>query len=526
MMKGTSRLRIRTLLLVAVAGVLLYAGAQGIAAISDNAAPPRPDTIRIESMAVFGKLERPAVVFFHDKHSEAAKKMGKDCAACHMTADEKGAKLSLKYMRLEDTGRDAVMNAYHDNCIACHKEASAKKLEAGPVACNDCHDDKRAGTSSRRPVGLDLSLHYRHDKAMANKCETCHHAYNETTEKLYYDKGKEGSCRYCHGETSVKKRISFRLAAHTDCISCHRQKAAEKKVAGPVECKGCHGAEEQALWEKVKDPAPPKRGQPEATIVMAGKGARMGLVPFNHSAHQRASDTCRVCHHKEIVACNECHSVDGKKEGQFITLEKAMHEVTQDASCMGCHDRKKTQSLQCVGCHGAMEKRKISQDACLSCHDIPPGIVAEDAGKNERTAIAVIALMTRPPAADAIAAKDIPEVVEIATLADKYEPAKMPHRRVVDKMRAGIGDNRLAAYFHQTPGTICQGCHHNSPAAVKPPKCASCHSRGKGLEVSDIEKPGLMGAYHQQCMGCHDAMGIEKPSKNDCIGCHLERKQW
>ena len=74
MMKGTSRLRIRTLLLVAVAGVLLYAGAQGIAAISDSAASSRPDTIRIESIAVFGKLERPAVVFFHDKHTEAAVK--------------------------------------------------------------------------------------------------------------------------------------------------------------------------------------------------------------------------------------------------------------------------------------------------------------------------------------------------------------------------------------------------------------------------------------------------------------------
>ena len=525
MMKGTSRLRTRTLLLLALAGMLFYAGAQGIAAISDNAAAPRPDMIRIESMAAFGKLERPAVVFFHDKHTEAAKKMGKDCGGCHKPVDDKGTKLSLKYMRLEDIGREAVMNTYHDNCIACHKEAAVKKLEAGPVACNDCHDAARAGIASRAPVGMDFSLHSRHDKVMASKCETCHHAYNETTQKLYYDKGKEGSCRYCHGEISVKNRMSFRLAAHTDCISCHRQKAAEKKVAGPVECKGCHGAEEQALWEKVKNPPPPKRGQPEAALVSAGKGGRMGLVPFDHSAHLRASDTCRVCHHQELVACSECHSVDGKKEGQFVALERAMHEVTTDTSCIGCHDRKKMQT-QCVGCHGAMEKRKISQDACVSCHDIPPGVVSEDAGKNERTAIAVIALMTRPHVTGTVAAEDIPEIVEVATLVDKYEPAKMPHRRIVGKMVAGIGDSRLAGYFHRTPGTVCQGCHHNSPAAVKPPKCASCHSRSNSLDVVAIDRPGLQGAYHQQCMGCHDAMGIEKPSKNDCIGCHIERKQW
>lgn len=525
MMKGTSRLRIRTVLLAAVAGVLLYAGAQGVAAISDNAAGPGPDLIRIESMAAFGKLERPAVVFYHDKHTAAAKKMGKDCASCHMAADDKGTTLSLKYMRLKDTGREAVMNIYHDNCIACHKEAKAKDMKTGPLVCDACHTDPSATVSSRLPVGMDLSLHYRHEKAMDSKCERCHHAYDEKTQKLYYDKGKEGSCRYCHGETTVKNRISFRLSAHTECIGCHRQKIAEKKVAGPVECRGCHGAEEQALWEKVKDPQPPKRGQPEATLVSVGKGGRMGMVPFDHLAHQRANNTCRVCHHREIAACNTCHTVTGKKEGHFLTLETAMHEVTQAASCVGCHDRKKAQP-QCAGCHNAMEKRKVSQDACLGCHEIPAQIVAEDAGKNERTAIAVISLMTRPKAAGTYAAEDIPDVVEIGTLVDKYDPVKLPHRRIVTKMLKGIGESRLAGHFHQTPGTLCQGCHHNSPAGPKPPKCASCHNSKPDFGAIDSQKPGLKGAYHQQCMGCHDAMGIEKPSKNDCIGCHIERRQW
>lgn len=525
MMKGTSRLRLRTLVLVAAAGMLLYAGAQGVAAISEKSAAPGPDMIRIDTIAAFGHLERAPVVFFHDKHTEAAKKMDKDCAACHPKADEKGKRLSLKYMRLEDKDRQAVMEIYHDNCIACHKEARAKKMATGPETCNACHDAQRAGQAARMPAGMDLSLHYRHDKAMKGKCETCHHAYDVKTKKLFYDKGQEGSCRYCHGDTQVENRMPFQQAAHTDCISCHRRLIAEKKVAGPVECRGCHGAEEQALWERVKNPPPPKRGQPDATLVSVEKGGKMGLVAFNHMEHQRNADTCRVCHHQEIKACNACHSLDGKPEGQFVTLQRAMHAVASQTSCIGCHDEKKMAG-QCVGCHGAMEKRRMSQGACLSCHEIPPGIVSDEAGKNERTAVAVIAMITRPVVKGTYPAADIPETVSIGSLADKYEPVKLPHRRIVEKLVAGIGDSRMAGVFHRTPGTVCQGCHHNSPAAVKPPKCASCHISSKSFELNDTEKPGLVGAFHQQCIGCHDRMGIEKPARNDCIGCHLERKRW
>ena len=34
-------------------------------------------------------------------------------------------------------------------------------------------------------------------------------------------------------------------------------------------------------------------------------------------------------------------------------------------------------------------------------------------------------------------------------------------------------------------------------------------------------KPGLMGAYHLQCMGCHKEMGMEKPVS--CTDCHKEK---
>jgi DnaJ-class molecular chaperone len=84
-----------------------------------------------------------------------------------------------------------------------------------------------------------------------------------------------------------------------------------------------------------------------------------------------------------------------------------------------------------------------------------------------------------------------------------------------------INKNKLANYFHHEEGTVCQGCHHNSPAAKEPPKCVSCH--GKPFNAKDPFKPGLMAAYHRQCMECHKAMGIKKPVSTDCTACHQKK---
>jgi hypothetical protein len=37
--------------------------------------------------------------------------------------------------------------------------------------------------------------------------------------------------------------------------------------------------------------------------------------------------------------------------------------------------------------------------------------------------------------------------------------------------------------------------------------------------------PALLGAYHQQCLGCHKEMGgAEEEMPQDCAGCHEEKK--
>ena len=75
--------------------------------------PARADIVRIDSLSVFGKLERPAVIFLHEKHTEVLQKKNKDCAACHLSENDR---MSFKYKRLKDTTKNEIMDIYHANC--------------------------------------------------------------------------------------------------------------------------------------------------------------------------------------------------------------------------------------------------------------------------------------------------------------------------------------------------------------------------------------------------------------------------
>jgi len=81
-------------------------------------------------------------------------------------------------------------------------------------------------------------------------------------------------------------------------------------------------------------------------------------------------------------------------------------------------------------------------------------------------------------------------------------------------------DNRLAAAFHSDKATLCQGCHHNSPASKTPPKCVSCHP--VAVKPTTDGQLALKAAYHQQCMTCHARMN-QKPAATECADCHKVR---
>ncbi|MGD2272047.1 MAG: cytochrome c3 family protein, partial [Desulfobacterales bacterium] len=498
---------------------------QQASADTDNV---RADVITLDYLKTFGKLERPTVIFLHDKHTRALAKKNKDCATCHLS---ESGKLIPKYNRRKDTNKTDVMDIFHTGCITCHRDTAANKEKSGPVSCGDCHKEEITIISSRQPMGMDKSLHFRHTKAQEDKCEKCHHEYNEQTQKLFYAKGKEGTCRYCHGKTTEDKKISLRLAAHLSCIDCH-QKTLEKNLsAGPINCSGCHDKNEQKMIEVVKNVPRMKRNQPDVVFIKKIQGraastnpkseARMKAVPFSHADHESYNNSCRVCHHADLNACIGCHTLRGSKEGQYVKLEQAMHQLKSEQSCLGCH-KINQQEKQCAGCHASLEQRRKKGDqTCLACHMGSQTENPAAASQSKADVEAARLLNSRVAVKTTYQDSDIPDKIIIDGLMNKYKAVDLPHRKIVATLLSKIQDNKLANYFHSERGTICQGCHHNSPLSKKPPRCASCH--GQPFDPDHPLRPGLMAAYHGQCMECHKEMGIEKPVATDCNGCHKEK---
>ncbi len=513
-------------------GVVLLAGTLTAPAVvgtnGDAKEAGRADILVIDGLKAFGSLERPVVYFYHGKHTDALAKENKDCSACHLKDKEQ---LSLKFKRLENPDKETVMAVYHENCIVCHKETKQAGKASGPETCGECHVEEAAPVINRRPLALDKSLHYRHVKAMDKKCEQCHHAYNEQTKKLFYDKGKEGACLYCHKTVTEENRISGRLASHQACVGCHQQKTAAKLDAGPVNCIGCHEPGRQAMIQKLADVPRLERNQPDTVLVKslgkddlpANPPDRMNRVPFDHKAHEGYNDSCRACHHADLQSCVGCHTLGGTKDGKQVKLAQAMHQKDTAMSCIGCHNEQKKQA-QCIGCHHSIpaDRTLASEMSCQTCH-IPSELENNTAmDDNQSKAAAAELLAARTPVRNMIPVDQIPETVTLKKLADEFESVTLPHRKIVLKLAEVNTTSKLAAYYHKDPMTLCRGCHHNSPASTKPPQCASCH--GKSSEALNLTRPGLMAAYHQQCFECHQTMGIEKPASRECTACHAKRK--
>lgn len=526
MAMGKKRLRlagILVLFLILSTGRYLAIGVQDESLFSVQ---KRADLIQIDVLKQYRNLERPTVPFLHDKHTDALEKKGKGCNTCHLLEEDR---LVPRFQRMKNAGREMVMNIYHSGCIDCHTKTLAQNEKSGPIICAECHQDTIWIISDRQPMGFDYSLHSRHSKANHKKCEQCHHAYDPKTKKLFYAKEEEGTCRYCHKKTDEENRVSMRKASHLACIDCHLKNIEKNKNAGPVKCKGCHDQKSREMIEKLDSIPRMTRKQPDIVFVKNGleskdvkkRSTRMDPVPFNHKAHESYNDTCRACHHEGLNACDECHTRAGSKAGKGVTLDQAMHRSDSEKSCVGCHEVKQRDE-KCSGCHNSLQPvRKQQATSCTHCHVIPltESISASLQLKGESTAAALLA--SRKPA-DISAVDDIPKTVVINMMMNKYEPVELPHQKIILILAKNIKENRLAKFFHDKKETICQGCHHHSPPSKTPPGCASCH--GKPFDKADLFKPGLMGAYHRQCMGCHAEMQVQKPDTRDCSGCHKEKK--
>lgn len=92
-----------------------------------------------------------------------------------------------------------------------------------------------------------------------------------------------------------------------------------------------------------------------------------------------------------------------------------------------------------------------------------------------------------------------PELILLRELEDRYLSVPFDHK----------GHAEMAA---MTRG--CVVCHHYTPQGSPHPACKTCHEVAGAR--ADVQKPGLKGAYHRQCLNCHR----EWSDDTQCETCH------
>jgi hypothetical protein len=498
-----SKKLLAVVILVSV-GIVVFGWMRAIhsAVPAEEGAADQQRLIVISDIASFKKLQEPPVVFNHGKHVTALEQEG--CGQCHPYDEKDVERLIFQYPKdRKETSRRQLLNAYHGNCVGCHNERLKQGENAGPIACGECHTPDRP-EDWIRPVTFDYGIHYKHEKAMEKKCETCHHIYDEEQKKLIYKEETESSCRDCHRDRDEENRREYRKVAHADCVNCHYVKGKEGKEAGPTACEKCHYELKVPTVKELADIPRPDRKQPKTTLIKA-EGAGTKEVFFDHENHQMNTITCRTCHHESMNACETCHTLKGSADGAGITLEEAYHKKTSSWSCTGCHSDQKAAET-CAGCHLLMRTDEMSKGVCVVCHTGPVESSPE------------AAILKGP---EELISDNIDAEMKISALEEEYEPSKFPHLEIVKKLTKTSNDNKLSRQFHVKEVTMCQGCHHAS--AVEPkgalPKCGSCHKAT--LDSKDLSKPRLLAVYHLQCLGCHEKMHLKEQG---CTDCHAEKK--
>ncbi|MDX2479244.1 MAG: cytochrome c3 family protein [Desulfuromusa sp.] len=123
-------------------------------------------------------------------------------------------------------------------------------------------------------------------------------------------------------------------------------------------------------------------------------------------------------------------------------------------------------------------------------------------------------------------AMDAPDSVTIDAIAKYYEPVEFDHA-----MHTDLAEDCSVCHHHSTgTGTTdlyCSKCHSQYEELVKV-SCQDCHAADsfsaeainrqgqKDLFHSDMI--GLKGAYHQNCLGCHQEMD----GPVGCEDCHAK----
>lgn len=138
-------------------------------------------------------------------------------------------------------------------------------------------------------------------------------------------------------------------------------------------------------------------------------------------------------------------------------------------------------------------------------------------------ALAIGSVLLWPQPGSAMEAADAPETVEISSLSRLYSGVEFNHAMHTELASC------VQCHHHTTGGEVtdpnCIRCHAKSGEA-ETVSCQACHSSDRfskdDLSKRDnpalyhIDKPGLKGAYHLNCVGCHQKTG----GPTGCQDCH------
>ncbi len=508
------------LIILSVSGLLLIGWIVNLNPEGDRIEEMGPDLVVVERTDVFGSLQRAPVAFRHTVHTDALSEEG--CEACHELDDEERP---IPQFARGDLSRRQLMDTYHEECIGCHAERAGEDA-TGPRTCGTCHIPAVRWVPQRKPAGLDLALHQRHIDAFDDRCEECHHVYDEASEQLVHGEGQESSCRDCHGEVAVGDAPSLRDSAHTSCVGCHQLKGTQE--AGPTDCAGCHLEGEIDPLTPMTDIPRLERDQPDQVTITVAHAPFLD-VEFDHASHEGFASSCRTCHHQKLDRCGSCHTYEGSAEGDFVQLGDAFHEPDSVRSCTGCHVELARRDDNCAGCHGDGDLAAgPAEGACKVCHGDDAAALAALTDGEAPEDMLQQGEATEPGPREwgppAPPPDDLAEVVQIDHLADRYEAVSFEHAAHIENLTEAGEQLDLSRPWHAGSAFTCIACHHDAEVDEDNQACTSCHAQRDS--VADLTAPlDPMAAYHRQCVGCHQRMGVvaeETEQPLECTDCHAE----
>ncbi|MEG1609765.1 MAG: cytochrome c3 family protein [Bilophila sp.] len=536
----------------------------------------RPDVIRIDAIGQLkSKLEMPAAVFLHDKHTTALLALGKDCSVCH-TATKDGHVVS--FLRHKDNKNpEKLEDLYHEGCIGCHADMARKDLDSGPLdgQCRFCHATN-VPTSAEAPLSLgDKSLHYLHVSSKAitspgneENCGACHHVFDEKLKKLVWEKGKEDACAACHGLRADGNKPSLKTAVHTKCVWCHVAVADESRrvltaeahqgavvalqgekkhkdksehgtpsaakqaaaieaaiVTGPRTCAGCHTLAAQATFKKVQDVPRLMRGQPDATVLLPVSNPTTNTPatpPVTGDA--KAGMNPVVFNHKAHEAatdsCRTCHHVriSACTECHTVGGIKEGNFVTLSQSM---HDPDSNRS--CVGCH---QQQVLKKPECAGCHRTVQPMTPGSCASCHKD----VQGLTTTQIADGSAfklSKDELAAIATANLTAKpvpaLSPADMPETVTIGSLSkefepSVMPHRKIYEALQKGIGTNgMAAAFHTSPTAT----CAACHHHSPKDSLASPPKCGSCHAVQADKLAVADNRpSLKAAYHQQCMACH------